>query len=174
MTRVFRKSRFIQVLALVVSLFTLSASCAYILHPERRSSGRTSGRIDTMPLILDILWFIPGIIPGVVALVVDFTTGAIYVDSFGTKPLSVHGVLAVRVPGQNKTARLTVRVTTPDGRTVARRTAWVQPGEDPAQKLQVDVDSAARMAARLGANGHDLKLTVEGLGMPVQLPLRVQ
>lgn len=174
MTRMFRKSRFIQMLALVVSLFTLSASCAYVLHPERRNSGRTSGRIDTMPLVLDILWFLPGIIPGVVALIVDFTTGAIYVDSFGAKPLTVHGVLAVRVPGQNKTTRLSLRVTTPDGRTVARRAAWVHPGEDPAQKLRVNVDDAARMAARLGANGHDLTLHLDGLGLPVQLPLRVE
>ena len=44
----------------------------------------------------------------------------------------------------------------------------------PAQKLRVDVDRAARMAARLGANGHDLRLHLDGLGMPVQVPLRVQ
>lgn len=51
--------------------------CATILHPERQ--GNDVGPIDVGALILDILWFIPGIVPGIVALVVDFGTGAIYV-----------------------------------------------------------------------------------------------
>src|SRR5690606_26391025 len=41
------------------------SGCATILYPERK--GNTHGRIDVGPLILDILWFIPGIIPGVIA-----------------------------------------------------------------------------------------------------------
>ena len=55
-----------------------TSGCATILYPERR--GNTRGRIDPGPLILDILWFIPGIIPGVIALAVDFASGAIYVS----------------------------------------------------------------------------------------------
>lgn len=57
------------------------SGCATILYPERK--GNTHGRIDVGPLILDILWFIPGIIPGVIAIAVDFATGAIYVTSRG-------------------------------------------------------------------------------------------
>jgi hypothetical protein len=61
--------------ALAVAAVTASG-CAYTFHPERR--GNTGGEIAAAPLVGDILWFIPGIIPGVVFLVVDFTSGAIY------------------------------------------------------------------------------------------------
>lgn len=29
-------------------------------------------------LIIDLLWFIPGVLPGVICLIVDFTSGCIY------------------------------------------------------------------------------------------------
>ncbi len=53
-----------------------STGCGYILHPERR--GRGSGTIDGTILIFDLLWLLPGLLPGVVALAVDFTSGGIY------------------------------------------------------------------------------------------------
>jgi hypothetical protein len=53
-----------------------ATSCGYILYPGRR--GRTGGRIDIPVLIIDILWFIPGIVPGLVCLIVDFASGCIY------------------------------------------------------------------------------------------------
>jgi hypothetical protein len=53
-----------------------ASGCGYLLYPERR--GRTGGRIDIPVLIIDLLWLIPGIIPGVICLIVDFTTGCIY------------------------------------------------------------------------------------------------
>jgi hypothetical protein len=67
-----RVSRALAALA-VVAMMT---SCAYTFHPERR--GNNGGEIAGAPLVGDILWFIPGIIPGVIFLVVDFTSGAIY------------------------------------------------------------------------------------------------
>jgi hypothetical protein len=51
-------------------------ACGYILYPERR--GRTGGRIDVGVLIIDLLWLLPGLIPGAICLAVDFTTGCIY------------------------------------------------------------------------------------------------
>ncbi len=51
-------------------------SCGYLLYPGRR--GRASGRIDVPVLIIDVLWFIPGLVPGLVCLIVDFASGAIY------------------------------------------------------------------------------------------------
>jgi len=54
----------------------LSLSCGTILYPERR--GRMSGRIDAGIAVMDALWLLLFIIPGVVAFVVDFSTGAIY------------------------------------------------------------------------------------------------
>lgn len=53
-----------------------ASGCGYILYPERR--GRTGGRIDVPILIVDLLWFLPGLIPGIICLVVDFTSGCIY------------------------------------------------------------------------------------------------
>ncbi len=53
-----------------------ASSCGYLLYPGRR--GTTSGPIDLLVLIVDLLWFLPGIIPGAICLIVDFTTGCIY------------------------------------------------------------------------------------------------
>ena len=53
-----------------------TASCGWLLYPERK--GRSGGRIDTFVLIVDLLWLLPGIVPGAVCLAVDFTTGCIY------------------------------------------------------------------------------------------------
>jgi len=83
------------------------AGCAAIIHPERQ--GNPPGPLDVAPLILDILWFIPGLVPGIIALAVDFGTGAIYLDrprraaAGGPRPLGI-------VPGE----RVTVRAPSPD------------------------------------------------------------
>jgi len=63
---------------LVVFLFQLAA-CGTLLYPERR--GRHSGEIDVKIAVLDGLGLLFGIIPGVVAYIVDFSTGAIYLPS---------------------------------------------------------------------------------------------
>ena len=62
--------------ASVATMALLTASCGYILYPERK--GRSGGSIDTGPFIVDLLWLLPGIIPGVICLAVDFSTGCIY------------------------------------------------------------------------------------------------
>jgi hypothetical protein len=66
-------------MATLLAVASTSVGCGYYLHPERR--GNAGGTIDGGDLILDILWLIPGIVPGVIALVVDFSSGAIYVGS---------------------------------------------------------------------------------------------
>jgi hypothetical protein len=53
-----------------------ASGCGFILFPERR--GRTGGNIDVPILIVDLLWLLPGIIPGVICLIVDFASGCIY------------------------------------------------------------------------------------------------
>ncbi len=75
-----------------------TVNCGYILYPERR--GNPPGVIDTGTLIMDIFWLIPGLIPGAIALAVDFSTGSIYLSggrrakrhsySFETQPFNVH------------------------------------------------------------------------------------
>jgi hypothetical protein len=59
------------------TMLYLAAGCGTILYPERR--GRTRGRIDVGVAVMDGLWCLLFIIPGVVAFIVDFSTGAIYV-----------------------------------------------------------------------------------------------
>jgi hypothetical protein len=68
-----RVSRAVAAVALAATLAT--SACAYTFHPERRGN---HSDIAAAPLVGDLLWLIPGIIPGVVFLIVDFTSGAIY------------------------------------------------------------------------------------------------
>lgn len=63
-----------QVLVAAVGLG--GSGCGYILYPGRR--GRTGGNVDIPVLIIDLLWLIPGLLPGAICLIVDFTTGCIY------------------------------------------------------------------------------------------------
>ena len=65
-------------IALTTALTLASTSCGYILYPERR--GQSGGTIDGGTLVMDLLWLLPGIVPGVVFLIVDFTSGAMYVN----------------------------------------------------------------------------------------------
>lgn len=72
-------TRFICALAATAALATATipnTGCGYLLHPERR--GNSGGVIDGGTLVMDLLWLIPGVVPGVVFLVVDFSSGAMY------------------------------------------------------------------------------------------------
>ncbi len=70
-------------MVLVLSVAFMSVQCGYILHPERE--GQKSGKIDVPILIMDCAWLIAGIVPGVIALGVDFYTGCIYEPGTMTK-----------------------------------------------------------------------------------------
>ena len=54
----------------------LVSSCATILFPERR--GQPHGKLDPNALVMDAGMLIFWIVPGVVAFLVDYATGAIY------------------------------------------------------------------------------------------------
>jgi hypothetical protein len=56
----------------------LQLGCGTILYPNRR--GQTSGHVDTGVAVMDGLWCLAFIIPGVVAFIVDFGNGSIYED----------------------------------------------------------------------------------------------
>lgn len=64
---------------IVVFVLIQTGSCGFILYPERK--GLTQGRIDPGVAILDCILFIPFVIPGIVALAVDFVTGCIYLPN---------------------------------------------------------------------------------------------
>lgn len=93
-----------------------ATSCAVILHPERK--GNNSTPLDTVPLVVDILLFLPGLVPGVVALVLDFGTGAIYLEKNGAnKPFL----------GKRKRERMVhVRVVDESGEVLDERTLTVR------------------------------------------------
>lgn len=109
-----------------------STGCGYLLYPERR--GTLSGTIDSGTMVMDLLWLLPGIIPGVVALIVDFSSGAIYVRGKTAIRLPANGKLAVRLPAVERPVRLEFQVVTGSARVLARKVALLGPtdGRHPA------------------------------------------
>jgi hypothetical protein len=64
-------------LALVLcAVMGLQVGCGTLLYPERR--GTTGGRVDAGVAVMDGLWLLCFIVPGVVFYIVDFSNGAIY------------------------------------------------------------------------------------------------
>jgi hypothetical protein len=71
-------NRFRTALTLLLAATALwTASCGAIIHPERVGQPR-GGRLDVGIVLLDGLGLLLFFIPGVVAFIVDFATGAIY------------------------------------------------------------------------------------------------
>jgi hypothetical protein len=122
-------NRFIRTIAAgtLLSLGGSSVGCGYLLHPERR--GLQSGSIDGATMVMDCLWLLAGIVPGVVALVVDFSSGGIY--AYGSRHalrLGPDGRVALQVPHASRAGRVELRLVTASHEIVARRTALVGPG----------------------------------------------
>jgi len=142
-----------KVLVLVMlAAFTLATiNCGYIMHPERR--GQHGGQIDITTAILDCLWFFVGVVPGVIALAVDFSTGGIYES----------GTAMNAAPGQKFTFRLrgpapedaevAVTIQDQDGRMVSLLDRNVAQGE----KIG---DMTFALPAELAAGTYSLSLTV--------------
>lgn len=101
-------------LSALIGVGVSSSGCGYLLHPERR--GNNGGSIDGVTLVFDLLWLIPGIIPGVVFLIVDFSSGCMYVGGGGGGGVTVHvsdaGARTIDVPmldaTKNKTLELRI------------------------------------------------------------------
>jgi len=134
-TRWIRKVALLTLLAMAPSL-----GCAYILHPERR--GNQGGAIDGGMLVCDILWLLPGIIPGVVALIVDFSNGAIYVGGRYAVTVPADGHVTVRLPESPNARTLDVRLVHADI-IAAHTVAMVGPG---IPRHTVDLQLPASMA----------------------------
>ena len=75
---------FVAVICVVVSVALIAQlyGCGTLLYPERR--GQKTGHVDVGVALLDALWLLVFIVPGVVAFAVDFSTGAIYLPG-GTR-----------------------------------------------------------------------------------------
>jgi hypothetical protein len=99
--------------------------CGHFLYPERRGN---THNVDGGVLVMDLLWLLPGIIPGVIALIVDFSSGAIYRGGGGRSAalVSPEGHVAVRLPVSSQPLQLEFRLVT-DRRLLAKTTASVGP-----------------------------------------------
>lgn len=79
---------------LVALLSFQVASCGTILYPERRN--QAAGRIDVGVALMDGAWLLVGLLPGIIAFAVDFTTGAIYVPGSKSGQLDYDHIRTVR------------------------------------------------------------------------------
>lgn len=73
----------ILVWTILISCTISFSSCGYFLYPDRR--GQTQGEIDVPVLILDCVGLFFFIVPGVAALLVDFSSGAIHLPNNNKK-----------------------------------------------------------------------------------------
>src|SRR4051794_34349628 len=87
------RSTFVLKLAVAVILLFQFSGCGAILYPERR--GQKAGNIDAGVAVMDGVLLLFFIVPGVIAYVVDFSTGAIYLP--GHKKSEEQGVRVVRL-----------------------------------------------------------------------------
>jgi hypothetical protein len=113
-------------------LALLPVSCGTLLYPERR--GQPAGRIDPGVAVLDGIGLLLFFVPGVIAFVVDFATGAIYLppDYPPVVPLAGPELRPVRVdPAELTPRRVEAVVREQTGKSVSLR-----PGEYRAMRLQ--------------------------------------
>jgi hypothetical protein len=112
-------------LATILSLATTTVGCGYVLYPERR--GNNGGYVAGGTLVMDLLWLIPGIVPGVIFLIVDFTSGAMYVRPGQAMIVSPQGNVALKLQDQATAKTLELRVVTADHRVLDEQKVSVGP-----------------------------------------------
>ncbi|WP_111641900.1 polyribonucleotide nucleotidyltransferase [Marinimicrobium alkaliphilum] len=66
-------------IALSALLVTQLTACGTVLYPERR--GQTGGDLDVAVVLMNTIGLVLFVVPGLIAFIVDFSTGAIYLPS---------------------------------------------------------------------------------------------
>lgn len=143
--------------AVVIGLvLVFSSGCGTLMYPERMDA-RPSTRLDTRVVILDCLWFFAGIIPGVVAVAVDFTTGAAYFSEDEVE-LSAGDEVSVNIYGKAPAeAEVALRLVNADGSDLTRPSrANVVAGDELEDSLSLRVPDG------IDASGVKLVLAVDG------------
>ena len=152
-------NRFVRAIAASTMLTVGSGSvgCGYLLYPERR--GTQSGVIDGATMVMDLLWLLPGIIPGVIALVVDFSSGGIYRTGsrrVGLR-LSPDGRVTLQVPRAARPGRVEFRLVTASHQILARTTAVVGPGHGQGESVELQLAAPAQEPVYLEVERQDGK-----------------
>lgn len=95
-------------LVLLATMGLNFSGCGYLLHPERR--GQRDGRIDAKIAILDGLGLLLFVVPGVVAFIVDFSTGCIYHPGGRRGSLDLNDMKEVRFDPRGATPAMIERI----------------------------------------------------------------
>lgn len=127
---------------------SLLSGCAWILYPERRFQ-TNPGPIEVVPLVVDCLLFIPGIVPGIIALAVDFGTRAIYVPRGHTQRVEPGEVAAL---GDDVPRQLELRLLDVNDRELTRTSTTVDPDAD-RQSLALHANSEGPLRLELHVDG---------------------
>jgi hypothetical protein len=133
---------------LTIGLAFSLTSCGTLLYPERR--GQPAGRLDVGVVALDGVGLVVFLVPGVVAFIVDFATGAIYLPPEYSMmvPSTAMELREVRVdPAKLTPQRLEAIVQEQTGKTVN-----LQPGTYRAMRLQKLRDFTPEALAELQAD----------------------
>ncbi len=97
----YNKNKYLSIVMAVVLAVCISA-CGTIIYPER--VGQPKGRIDPGVVIMDGLCLLIVVVPGLVAFIVDFATGAIYLPggTFGQNDSKDVALAQIAVIGPQK------------------------------------------------------------------------
>lgn len=147
------KSRKLQIVGtLLVAAAVFQASCGTILYPERR--GQPAGRLDVGVVVLDGIGLLLFLVPGIVAFVVDFGTGAIYL------PPEYSHAGPVRVEPADLTAqRVEAIIREQTGKTVS-----LEPGAYRATRLQKLDEFTPEAVAGLQADSNAARVKFRASG----------
>ena len=117
---------------LTAGLAFFVSSCGTLLYPERR--GQPAGRLDVGVVALDGVGLLAFLVPGVIAFVVDFATGAIYLPpgySLAVPPTAAELCQVQADPAELTPRRLEKIVRAQTGKAVS-----LQPGAYRAMRLR--------------------------------------
>ena len=97
----YNKNRYLNIVVAVMLAVCISA-CGTIIYPER--AGQPKGRIDPAVVVMDGLCLLIVVVPGLIAFIVDFATGAIYLpgSTFGANDSTDDALAQIAVIGPQK------------------------------------------------------------------------
>ncbi len=149
---------------LLISIGVSSFGCGWLLYPERR--GQQGGYVATGTLVMDCLWLFVGIVPGVVFLIVDFTSGGMYIS--GRVAMNhTDGNVAVRLADAKQAATLELRIVDAKQHVLADKTAFIGPDvHDQAVLLSTGVQP---LGQKLYLQIFDMDHQVKSVNLPIDV-----